>query len=89
DVRHKSTGVSLLRHPQAGEVELRYEKLLIPAAEMQTLVTYHAEPGSDSEGRLRLLASLSAPAPAPNAASDPSDPSLARPARPDTPALDR
>jgi hypothetical protein len=30
---------------------------------MQTLVTYHAQPGSDSEDRLRLLASASAPEP--------------------------
>ena len=65
DVRHKSTGVSLLRHPQAGELELRYEKLLVPATDMQTLVTYYAEPGSESEERLRLLAGLSAADPAP------------------------
>jgi transcriptional regulator with XRE-family HTH domain len=61
DVRHKSTGTSLLRHPQVGELELSYEKLLIPATDTQTLVTYHARPGSESEERLRLLASLSAP----------------------------
>jgi transcriptional regulator with XRE-family HTH domain len=61
DVRRKSTGISLLRHPQVGPLELRYEKLLIPAADTQTLVTYHAEPGSESEERLRLLASISAP----------------------------
>ena len=28
DVRHKSTGTSLLRHPQVGELDLSYEKLL-------------------------------------------------------------
>ena len=63
DVRHKSTGVSLLRHPQVGPLELRYEKLLIPATDMQTLVTYHAEPGSESLERLRLLAAISSSAP--------------------------
>jgi hypothetical protein len=57
----------VLRHPPAGELELHYEKLLIPAADVQTLVTYHAEPGSDSEERLRLLAALSAADPAPPA----------------------
>jgi len=57
----------LRRHPPAGELELHYEKLLIPAAAVQTLVTYHAEPGSDSEERLRLLAALSAADPAPPA----------------------
>jgi hypothetical protein len=65
DVRHKSTGTSHLRHPEAGDLELRYEKLLIPATDMQTLVTYHADPGSDTEERLRLLATISAPAPKP------------------------
>ena len=60
DVKHKSTGTSLLKHPQAGRLELHYEKLLVPATDMQTLVTYHAQPGSESEERLRLLASVSA-----------------------------
>ncbi|QOV44672.1 helix-turn-helix transcriptional regulator [Streptomyces chromofuscus] len=58
DVKHKATGTSLLQHPQVGPLELHYEKLLIPGAEGQTLVTFHALPGSDSEERLRLLASL-------------------------------
>lgn len=82
DVRHKSTGISLLHHPQAGELELRYEKLLIPSTDMQTLVTYHAQPGSGSEERLRLLASLSAPDAAPIAPAPP------RSAHPDVPARD-
>ena len=66
DVRHKSTGISLLKHPQVGTLELRYEKLLIPSTDMQTLVTYQAEPGSESQERLRLLASISAPRLAPH-----------------------
>src|ERR1700722_11473713 len=61
DVRHKSTGISLFRHPQVGPLELRYEKLLIPATDLQTLVTYHAQPGSDSQERLRLLAAIGTP----------------------------
>jgi transcriptional regulator with XRE-family HTH domain len=65
DVKHKPTGTSLLQHPQVGSMELHYEKLLIPSAEGQTLVTYHARPGSDSEERLRLLASLDSPARSP------------------------
>lgn len=60
DVRHKTTGTTLFRHPQAGPLELRYEKLLIPSAG-HTLITYHAQPGSASEERLRLLASMHAP----------------------------
>ncbi|MFI1564425.1 helix-turn-helix domain-containing protein [Streptomyces sp. NPDC020490] len=58
DVKHKATGTSRLQHPQVGALELHYEKLLIPGTRGQTLVTYHARPGSDSEDRLRLLASL-------------------------------
>ncbi|MER5181690.1 hypothetical protein ABT009_25585 [Streptomyces sp. NPDC002896] len=61
DVKHKATGTSLLQHPQVGTLELHYEKLLIPGAAGQTLVTYHARPGTDSEERLRLLASLDSP----------------------------
>jgi hypothetical protein len=69
DVRHKSTGISLFRHPQVGPLELRYEKLLIPATDLQTLVTYHADPGSESHERLRLLAAISAPGAVPSSAA--------------------
>ncbi|MDX3671965.1 helix-turn-helix domain-containing protein [Streptomyces europaeiscabiei] len=58
DVKHKATGTSRLLHPQVGTLDLHYEKLLIPGTRGQTLVTYHARPGSDAEDRLRLLASL-------------------------------
>ncbi|MFG2266558.1 helix-turn-helix domain-containing protein [Streptomyces sp. NPDC048720] len=61
DVRNKSSGVSPMRHPEVGLLELHYEKLLIPGTAGQVLVTYHAQPGSPSEERLRLLASLSSP----------------------------
>jgi transcriptional regulator with XRE-family HTH domain len=69
DVRHKSTGISLFTHPQVGRLELRYEKLLIPATDMQTLVTYHAQPGSESQESLRLLAAISAPGAVPSSAA--------------------
>jgi transcriptional regulator with XRE-family HTH domain len=69
DVRHKSTGISLFTHPQVGWLELRYEKLLIPATDMQTLVTYHAQPGSESQESLRLLAAISAPGAVPSSAA--------------------
>lgn len=55
-VRHKSTGTSLFDHPRVGPLELRYEKLLVPGTDGRTLVTHHAQPGSESEERLRLLA---------------------------------
>lgn len=69
DVKHKATGTSVLHHPQVGAMELHYEKLLIPGADGQTLVTYHARPGSDSEERLRLLAALDGPTRPPSAAA--------------------
>jgi hypothetical protein len=58
DVKHKTTGASLFNHPQVGPLELNYEQLLIPGGGLQALVTYHAQPGSDSEERLRLLDSI-------------------------------
>ncbi len=61
DVKHKATGTSLFNHPQVGSLKLNYEQLLIPGSAMHSLVTYHAQPGSDSEERLRLLASINAP----------------------------
>jgi hypothetical protein len=45
-----------------GELELSYEKLPIPDTGCQTLVVYHAEPGSRSAQGLALLASAAADA---------------------------
>src|SRR5580693_1673175 len=75
DVKHRTTGTSLFNHPQVGPLELNYERLLIPGSGMQALVTYHAQPGSDSEERLRLLASITTTDRDPN-------PVRPRPARP-------
>ena len=75
DVKHKSTGTSLFNHPQVGPLALNYERLLIPGSDMQTLVTYHAQPGSDSEERLRLLDSITITDP------DSDTPARPRPAR--------
>jgi transcriptional regulator with XRE-family HTH domain len=61
DVKNKTTGTSLFTHPQVGPLKLNYEQLLIPGSGLQALVTYHAQPGSDSEERLHLLASINAP----------------------------
>src|SRR6201990_1173207 len=60
DVKHRATGTSLFNPPQVGPLELNYERLLIPGSSMLALVTYHAQPSSYSEERLRLLASSSA-----------------------------
>jgi hypothetical protein len=79
DVKHRATGTSLFNHPQVGPLALNYERLLIPGSE-QTLVTYHAQPGSDSEERLRLLDSITT--------TGPETPVRPRPARPRPPTPD-
>jgi hypothetical protein len=45
-----------MRHPEAGELSLRREKLPIGDSGGQLLVIYHAEPGSDSAHALSSLA---------------------------------
>ena len=60
DVRPKRSGTSLLDHPQVGPLELSYEKLPIPDTNCQTLVIYHAEPGTPSAQALTLLATTAA-----------------------------
>lgn len=62
NVKEKGHGVKLLRHPLAGDLTLSYETLNLPDDEEQHLVTYHAEPGSESAQSLRLLASWGADA---------------------------
>ncbi|SCE52093.1 Helix-turn-helix domain-containing protein, partial [Streptomyces sp. DvalAA-14] len=58
DVRQKTSGTSRMLHPQVGPLELRYEKLAVPGSPGQMLITYHAEPDSESAERLQLLAHL-------------------------------
>jgi transcriptional regulator with XRE-family HTH domain len=55
DVRPKRSGASRIDHPLVGVLELSYLKLAIPEADRQTLVIYHAEPGTRSEQALTLL----------------------------------
>ncbi|ELP65037.1 DNA-binding helix-turn-helix protein [Streptomyces turgidiscabies Car8] len=57
DVKEKSHGVKRFRHPLVGELTLNYESLRLPDDSDQTLIVYHAEPGSPSAEGLRLLAS--------------------------------
>ncbi|MGW3889780.1 MmyB family transcriptional regulator [Micromonospora chokoriensis] len=51
-------GLRVFQHPRVGELELRYEKFTISGT-TQSLVVYHAEPGSASA---RTLARLAVPA---------------------------
>ncbi|WP_328480026.1 helix-turn-helix transcriptional regulator [Streptomyces sp. NBC_00377] len=62
DVKEKSHGVKLLRHPLVGELSLHFEGFRVAGDTERTLFTYHAEPGSASAEALRLLASWGADA---------------------------
>ncbi|MFD7745988.1 helix-turn-helix domain-containing protein [Streptomyces sp. NPDC059698] len=62
NVKEKGHGTKVVRHPLAGDLTLAYETLNLPDDEEQHLVTYHAEPGSESAEGLRLLASWGADA---------------------------
>ncbi|PVC84585.1 helix-turn-helix transcriptional regulator [Streptomyces sp. CS014] len=62
NVKEKGHGIKLIRHPLVGDLTLSYETLNLPDDQDQQLVTYHAEPGSESAQALRLLASWGADA---------------------------
>ncbi|WP_409470010.1 helix-turn-helix domain-containing protein [Streptomyces sp. HC307] len=62
DVKEKSHGVKRLRHPLVGELTLSFERFRLVDDAEQSLITYHAEPGSPSAEALRLLASWGADA---------------------------
>ncbi|MFI6205796.1 helix-turn-helix domain-containing protein [Streptomyces sp. NPDC051041] len=62
DVKEKSHGVKRLRHPLVGELTLFFETFQLADDTEQSLITYHAEPGSSSADALRLLASWGADA---------------------------
>ncbi|MEV6792437.1 helix-turn-helix transcriptional regulator [Streptomyces sp. NPDC051320] len=55
-VQDKGHGVKRLQHPLVGAMTLSYETMQLPADHDQSLVTFHAEPGSASAETLRLLA---------------------------------
>ncbi|MFG3099748.1 helix-turn-helix domain-containing protein [Streptomyces sp. NPDC048182] len=56
-VAEKRTGRHRLRHPAVGELDLGYEKLVVPGEgqDDQVLMAYVAEPGSRSEAALRVV----------------------------------
>ncbi|WP_405618435.1 helix-turn-helix domain-containing protein [Streptomyces sp. NBC_00076] len=62
DVKEKSHGLKRLRHPLVGHLDLEFESFRLVDDHEQSLVTYHAEPGSPSAEALRLLASWGADA---------------------------
>jgi len=61
-VREKTHGIKRMVHPVVGDLTLSYETLTLAGEPDQALITYTAEPGSESETALRLLASWTAPA---------------------------
>jgi transcriptional regulator with XRE-family HTH domain len=69
DVRYHSSGVKRLRHPQVGEMELRYEGLALDTG--LTIYAYTAEPGTRSAEALALLGSLVATSAAERAPATP------------------
>jgi transcriptional regulator with XRE-family HTH domain len=62
DVRGLEGGTSTVNHPVVGELHLHRDKLPV---EDLLLVLYYADQGSESDEKLRLLASLAQAAPAP------------------------
>lgn len=65
DVRIRHEGVKRLAHPEVGDLELTYRSLELPVTTraMHDLSIYTAEPGTTTEDRLKLLASLAATQP--------------------------
>ncbi|MFF3329176.1 helix-turn-helix domain-containing protein [Streptomyces sp. NPDC002888] len=57
DVKEKGYGVKRMHHPLVGDLTLSFESFRLADDSEQTLITYHAEPGSPSAEALRLLAS--------------------------------
>ncbi|WP_119729037.1 helix-turn-helix domain-containing protein [Thermomonospora amylolytica] len=58
NVKEKTHGRKVIRHPQVGELALDYESLRPVGESDQVLVTYTAPAGSEAEAALRLLGSL-------------------------------
>ncbi|MFD4639720.1 helix-turn-helix transcriptional regulator [Lentzea sp. NPDC058436] len=56
EVKEKSFGTKVVRHPLVGEMTLAYETLRMPSEPSLFLTTYHAEPGTASAEALQLLA---------------------------------
>jgi transcriptional regulator with XRE-family HTH domain len=71
NVRLHRTGGKQLHHPVAGDLELTYEALELPADPGLTMITYTAEPGSASQDALDFLASWAATLDQPETAQAP------------------
>ncbi|GAA2061127.1 helix-turn-helix transcriptional regulator [Streptomyces albiaxialis] len=60
EVRETMSGRKLIRHPEAGDLDVAYETFRLATDDTQTLCTYTADPGSPTETALRRLAAAEA-----------------------------
>jgi transcriptional regulator with XRE-family HTH domain len=60
NVRFHVSGVKHFHHPVVGDITLKYERLELAADNGLAIMTYTADPGSESEQALRLLGSWAA-----------------------------
>jgi transcriptional regulator with XRE-family HTH domain len=60
NVRFHVSGVKHFHHPVVGDITLNYERLELAADSGLAIMTYTADPGSESEQALRLLGSWAA-----------------------------
>ena len=61
DVAPRSGAAVTFAHPQVGTIHLDREKLAISGSDGLMLVAYHAQPGTESAEKLRILGSISLP----------------------------
>ncbi|MDP9824934.1 helix-turn-helix transcriptional regulator [Kineosporia succinea] len=61
-VHERTHGTKRMRHPEVGAITLRFETLVLPGDDDQTLFVYSTDPGSPSSDNLRLLGMLGTPA---------------------------
>jgi len=78
NVRQHTTGRKNFHHHAVGHLDLTYEGMELTAEPRLSLLVYTAEPGSPTEERLQLLASLAATEQQPIPAKDPA---VGRPAQ--------
>lgn len=71
NVRRHGSGTKQFHHHLVGDLTLSYEGLELTAEPGLSFLIYTAEPGSDSQERLDLLASWTADGPPPAARTDP------------------
>jgi hypothetical protein len=70
DVRFHDAVVKRLRHPVVGELDLHYNRIVLPSDDGLSLTAYTAEPGSRSDEAFKLLGSWAATADESRAAAD-------------------